>query len=133
MIKKVGFVILLLLFSVFAFCQKVIVRVTMDNKVAAIYSDTIYYSGNRPLTWEDFRGIPNNNSVAGAVTSSGFAFNANMNRVDNEVCLNVNVYCFFSKKNSWKNLILVLPIIYYMSNVILILPASALRNFTMNC
>ncbi|MEO6456067.1 MAG: hypothetical protein ABIN97_18445 [Ginsengibacter sp.] len=102
MIKLLSVLILIFSFSVPAFSQKVFVTVTIDNKVADTKSDTIYYNINRPLTWDDFKGVPENNSPGGAITSSGFAFSANMNMVDNNVYLNLKVYTFFSKKNSWK-------------------------------
>lgn len=102
MIRLSGVLLLALIFSNSAFCQKVVVKVTMENKVAGLNSDTIYYSETRPLDWDDFQGVPQTGSVAGAVTSSGFAFNANMNMMGNDVRLNVNVYTFFSKKHSWK-------------------------------
>ncbi|MEO6330390.1 MAG: hypothetical protein ABIO55_15755 [Ginsengibacter sp.] len=102
MIKQPGILVFILLFSISAFSQKVFVEVTMNNKVADTKNDTIYYNINRPLTWDDFKGVPDYNSPGGAVTSSGFAFNANMNMVGNNVYLNLKVSTFFSKKNSWK-------------------------------
>lgn len=106
MIRKFAFFIITLVFSATAFSQKMNVRITMDNRVADAKSDTIYYNPNRLLTWSDFQGEPKSNNVAGAmtgaVTASGFAFNASMNMRDNVVNLNVNVYTYFSKKNSWK-------------------------------
>jgi hypothetical protein len=94
--------IFILFLSTSAFCQKVVVKVTMDHKVADTNNDTIFFNLNRPLTWDDFKGVPDYNTAAGAITASGFAFNANMNMVANTVYLNLNVYTFFSKKSSWK-------------------------------
>lgn len=102
MIRQVGILLLISFFSASSLAQKIILKVTMENKVAGATNDTIYFSGNRPLTWDDFKGAPDYNNVGGAVTSSGFAFDANMNMVANTVYLNVNVFTFFSKKNSWK-------------------------------
>lgn len=102
MVKRFSVLIFLLFFWSLTFSQKVIVKVTMDNRVADTKNDTIFYNVNRPLTWDDFKGVPDYNSVGGAITASGFAFNANINMVSNTIYLNVNVFTFFSKKNSWK-------------------------------
>ena len=102
MIKQFLVLVLIVLLSEAAFSQKIVLKVSMENKIADAKNDTIYYNVNRQLTWADFKGLPDYNSVGGAVTSSGFAFNANMNMNGNIVYLNVNVYAFFSKKNSWK-------------------------------
>ena len=74
----------------------------MENKVSNPSNDTIYYNIYQPLTWNDFKGAPDLNNAAGAITASGFAFHANMKMEDNTVYLNISIYTFFSKKNSWK-------------------------------
>jgi hypothetical protein len=102
MVYKASAIILFTFFLLSAFSQKVILNVAMDNRIAKPDNDTIYYSVNRPLAWNDFKGVPDNNNSGGAITASGFAFNANMNMVGNDVYLNVKVFTFFSKKNSWK-------------------------------
>ncbi len=85
-----------------SFAQKIRVNVHMHNKTNQENRETIYYSVNRNLTWNDFKGVPDNNHFGGAVTASGFAFDAEMNMVDKEVNLNIRVYTFFNKKSSWK-------------------------------
>ena len=102
MIYKLSAFILFTFFSLVAFSQKVILKVSIDNRTSNPGNDTIYYSVNRPLTWNDFKGTPDNNSPGGAITASGFAFTANMNIVGNDIYLTVKVFTFFSKKNSWK-------------------------------
>ncbi len=72
------------------------------NKTANTTSDTIYYNINRKLTWKDFKGTPVMNYFGGAVTASGFAFNAEMKQVDSKINLNIYVYIFFDKQASWK-------------------------------
>jgi hypothetical protein len=74
----------------------------MENKISNPANDTIYYNINRPINWDDFKGIPDYNNPGGAITASGFAFNANMSMSGKDIYLNVGVYTFFSKKNSWK-------------------------------
>jgi hypothetical protein len=102
MCKKFSVLTLVIFFSIQCFSQKVILNVSMENKISNPSNDTIYYNINRPLTWDDFKGAPDYNSPGGAITASGFAFHANMNMVGNDIYLNVGIYTFFSKKNSWK-------------------------------
>ena len=101
MTSQFSVLIFMLFFTTSCFCQKITLKVIIENKVADAKNDTIYYSASRPLTWDDFKGTPDN-SPGGAVTSSGFAFNADMNMVGNEVSLTVHIFTYFSKKNSWK-------------------------------
>jgi hypothetical protein len=78
------------------------VKVYLENKVSNPESDTIYYDFNKKLTWHDYQGKPDMNSFAGAITSSGFAFNSHMNFDRDHINLTIGVYTFFSKKDSWK-------------------------------
>jgi hypothetical protein len=64
-------------------------------------SETIYYNPVRALSWNDFKGKPDNNSVASAITASGFGYKADFKSVGPRSQLNVAVYCYFNKKNSW--------------------------------
>ena len=100
--NKLSALILILFFSFPGFSQKVFLKVSIENKISNPANDTIYYSTNRLLTWDDFKGVPDYNSPGGAITASGFAFNANMNMIGKDIYLNIGVYTFFSKKNSWK-------------------------------
>lgn len=93
---------LLLFISINSYSQKVLVNVYMQNKVAKPSSDTIYYDTARHLTWKDFQGVPDMNHYGGAVTSSGYAFDADIKMENKIIYLNIGVYTFFSKKNSWK-------------------------------
>ena len=88
--------------SVCSIAQKIILKVFIDNRVAPAQNDTIYYDINRPLTWADFKGVPEINHPGGAVTASGFAFDAKMNMTGNNVYLDIKVFTFFSKHSSWK-------------------------------
>jgi len=82
--------------------QKVIVHAFMENRKASIESDTIYYDFNRNLKWPDFKGKPDENNFAGAVTASGFAFDSQMNFDGTNIYLNIGVYTFFTKSDSWR-------------------------------
>ncbi len=63
-------------------------------------ADVIYYS-DIPLRWSDFKGQPVENSPAAAITASGFGYKAGFKSVGNQSQLNIGVYCYFNKKNSW--------------------------------
>lgn len=102
MAKTLSAFIFTLFFSFVGFSQKVLLNVSMENKISHPNNDTIYYDINRPIAWNDFKGIPDYNNPGGAITASGFAFNANMNMVGRDLYLNVRVYTFFSKHSSWK-------------------------------
>jgi hypothetical protein len=84
------------------FSQNVIVHVVMEKKKARSDNDTIYYDFSRHLTWKDFKGITDNNHFGGAVTASGFAFDSEMDFDGKNIYLNIGVYTFFSKSQSWK-------------------------------
>ena len=100
---KTGF-LLLICFSTIIKCisQKVIVHAFMENKKASGGNDTIYYDFNRNLKWSDFKGKPDESFFAGAVTASGFAFDSQMDFDRTNIYLNIGVYTFFAKNDSWK-------------------------------
>ena len=85
-----------------SFSQKVIVHAAIINKKSNPGRDTIYYDFNRKLTWSDFKGKPDENHFGGAVTASGFAFDSKMNYDGRNIYLDIEVYTFFIKNDSWK-------------------------------
>lgn len=86
----------------FGFSQKMKVKVYMLNEKSSPSSDTIFYDFSRHLTWSDFKGKPDPNHSGEAVTSSGFAFDSEMNLEDETFELIIGVYSFFTKSDSWK-------------------------------
>ncbi|MFT3981403.1 MAG: hypothetical protein QM687_13085 [Ferruginibacter sp.] len=64
-------------------------------------SETIYYSSSRLLKWSDFKGQPDQSSVAAAITASGFGYKADFKSSGGKAQLNVGVYCYFNKTGSW--------------------------------
>lgn len=64
-------------------------------------TDVIYYSPKKHLLWKDFLGKPVESSPAAAITASGFGYKAAIKRLGDEGQLNIAVYCFFNKHNSW--------------------------------
>ena len=73
---KAFFVTILLLIINISYSQKVVVHAFMIDKPNSVKGDTIYYKKNISLSWENFKGVAMLNSFAGAVTASGFAYNA---------------------------------------------------------
>jgi hypothetical protein len=63
--------------------------------------DTIYYNPDNKLEWDDFKGTPTNNSIAAAITESGFGYRMSMNSVNGRTQVNIAVMCYFNKKGSW--------------------------------
>jgi len=64
-------------------------------------SDTIFYNPDSKLVWNDFKGHPDNRSIAAAITSSGFGYSCSMRATNNKGGLNISVYCFYDKDKSW--------------------------------
>ncbi len=94
---------LLFCFTSSVYSQKVNVRVRYISIKNKANSDTIYYQPSLKITWADFRGKPPLNNPAGAVTSSGFAYNADIHfDDDDQMTLDLDVYCYFTRHNSWK-------------------------------
>ena len=62
---------------------------------------TIYYDGKTKLTWDDFQGKPDNSVDFAALTSSGFGMNLAFQSSNNVSTLVINVFCNYSKPESW--------------------------------
>lgn len=64
-------------------------------------NDTIYYNPSYKLDWSDFRGRPDHQSIAAAITASGFGYNMSFQSRGNKAQLEIVVGCFFNKSKSW--------------------------------
>ncbi|HRN80095.1 MAG TPA: hypothetical protein PKY29_04130 [Ferruginibacter sp.] len=64
-------------------------------------ASTIYYSKDKPLTWNDFKGVPQLQGRSAAITVSGFGYTAGIYRSDDQNTIHIKVYCFFDKEKSW--------------------------------
>ena len=107
MFKKIFLLIPVIFILGLAFSQKVLLNVYMNNYKARPNSDTIYHDTSRILTWKDFKGIPEKNNPGGAITASGFAFNTDI-KVENKVIyINIGVFTFYLKSQSWKKPIII--------------------------
>jgi hypothetical protein len=90
----------LILFSKVSSAQSLEVAVKLLDRTLS--KDTIYYTGTTPkLAWDDFKGSPREAGYTAALTSSGFGFGAGMHSVGDKGTLNITVYSFFLKNNSW--------------------------------
>ena len=102
MFKKLLFFLSCIFLSCISYSQKVLVNVFVEDRVAKPTSDTIYYDVNKRLTWKDFKGAPDTKHFGGAVTASGYAFDADIKMEGKIIYLNIGVYVFFNKGQSWK-------------------------------
>lgn len=89
--------VLLIVFGV-SYSQSIKVVVNYINNPAVDKSTIVYGKGK--LTWLDFKGKPDYSVVDVAQTSSGIGYNYEFDSGANSVLV-VNVYCFFSKKQSF--------------------------------
>ena len=76
-------------------------NVYWTEQTTLVPGDVIYYSVLRPLAWKDFRGAPDVSSKASAVTASGFGYKADYKNTGTKYNVNISVYCYFNKNNSW--------------------------------
>lgn len=98
--KKSLFLFLFLVSVSFSFAQ---LNVTIDwyDGGSGISGDTIYYDQGRKLQWPDFKGRPDHNSIAAAITESGFGYKMAMRSKNGNTSLVITVYCYFNKRKSW--------------------------------
>lgn len=102
MLKKLSFFLPFIFIYCNCWSQKVLVTVFMQDKVTKPSGDTIYHEVKKRLTWNDFKGIPDTKHFGGAVTASGYAFDADIKIENKIIYLNIGVYVFFTKSQSWK-------------------------------
>lgn len=95
-------IVLLTGFSMYASGQKIKVRIHYVTKQTATSGDTLYYDASRKLTWKDFQGTPDPNHFGGAVTASGFAFTADTHLDSENIFMDIYIYTFFTKHDSWR-------------------------------
>ncbi len=97
------YIVLFFLFFIVSFFSnaQIITNISWVEKSNANAADVIYYNPNKKLMWADFKGTPGPPSVVAAITSSGFGYNAGMKSSNGKGEINVSVYCYFSKPNSW--------------------------------
>jgi hypothetical protein len=96
------FTLVLLFFGYYSTAKaQITTTISWVEKSNANAADVIYYNPNKKLVWADFKGTPGPPSVVAAITSSGFGYKAGMRSTNGKGEINVSVYCYFSKPNSW--------------------------------
>ena len=98
--NKYFLIFLLFLFSSPAYAQFTTTIQWLKIKTGNA-GDTIYYDMNRKLDWTDFKGRPDANSAAAAITESGFGYRMSMQSVNGKANMIITVFCYFNKKKSW--------------------------------
>jgi len=93
--------LLLLLLCNFSYAQvTATIKWETGNKRNA--GDTILYNPDKKLNWNDFRGRPDKNSRAAAITESGFGYRLAMQYSSTgKASIVITVVCFFNKTGSW--------------------------------
>ena len=76
-------------------------NVYWTEQTAMAANDIIYFNLKKLLAWNDFKGIPVENSKAVAITSSGFGYKADIKNTGPVGQINIGVYCYFNKNTSW--------------------------------
>jgi FtsZ-binding cell division protein ZapB len=92
-------ILILLLLNVSAAAQKI----DTDIRYSATAADdnTICYVPGNKLMIDDFKAKPAVNSMAVAITSSGFSFKAGFRNTGSKATLIITVSCNFDKNLSW--------------------------------
>jgi hypothetical protein len=81
--------------------QKISVVVNYILSNGAPDGKSIFYDGKTKLIWDDFQGKPDNSVDFSALTSSGSGFNLEMHGGSGGSTMVVNVFCSYSKPDSW--------------------------------
>jgi len=100
MIKPFSLLILLSVFFTLCHAQKIETSITYLTTIPDP-GNNIVYDQQRKLTIEDFKGRPEDNSAAVAITNSGFMFKAGYRSSNGKATLAISVYCSFDKQLSW--------------------------------
>ena len=80
---------------------QIVTRISWTEKTSMPSSDVIYYNASKKLKWADFNGMPGPPSPVAAITASGFGYKASMQSTNGKGHIDVAIYCYFSKINSW--------------------------------
>ena len=81
--------------------QKIAVTVNYILNNGPADKATIFYDGKTKLKWDDFQGQPDNSVDFAALTSSGSGFNLSFESGNNVMTMTINVFCDYSKPQSW--------------------------------
>lgn len=76
------------------------VKVFFTDHIQNVEDDTVFYTPDRPLKWEDFKAMPRSAKYAALVFPS-FAYKGDSEIVDGYVHLYLNMKVFVLKNSSW--------------------------------
>lgn len=93
--------LVILFFSLAATAQKLLVDVHYVTTDPSADKPVIFYTPNRKLSWDDFKGKPVAASEAAAITNAGFGFKMMFKSENNVATLHLTVDCSFSVSDSW--------------------------------
>lgn len=80
---------------------QVTTNIIWTEKTTMNPTEVIYFNATKKLGWADFKGVPGPAGPVAAITSSGFGYRASMNSTNGKGNIEVFIYCYFSKTNSW--------------------------------
>lgn len=64
-------------------------------------SDTVYYSPDRKLAWDDFKGTVRKESSSEAVTFTGFSYDATALKLKDSIFVHIYMQIYFDRIGSW--------------------------------
>jgi hypothetical protein len=99
--KYFTFPLTILLLSLSAAAQKLQVEVDYVTVDPSADKPVIFYTPDRKLTWDDFKGKPAAASEAAAITNAGFGFKMLFKSENNIATLHLTVDCTFAVSDSW--------------------------------
>lgn len=100
--KKYFFIFCLIsVLSIAATAQNLQVVVNYETADPTLHKPTIFYSPATKLNWNDFKGKPDLDDDAAAITNAGIGFRMSFHSEGDMATLNIAVSCNFSKTDSW--------------------------------
>lgn len=76
------------------------VRLEISNYQGQHDNDTVFYSTDRPLTWEDFKGKPRFNNYAASIFAS-IGYESNSKVENGEIVVDLVLKTYMLKSSSW--------------------------------
>ena len=77
------------------------VKIFISDFTENAENDTVFYSPDRPLSWQDFQGQPRGNSKYAASVFPSFSYLGDSEIVDGFVHLNLSMKVYMLKGSSW--------------------------------
>lgn len=93
--------IVTVIFSFVTRAQNLDVEINYVASDPTVLKPVIFYTPGVVLKWDDFKGKPEKNSDAAAVTNAGIGFKMSFHSKDKLATLNIKIDCNFSISESW--------------------------------